>query len=92
MDELLNILKTNARTSIDDIAKMIRAEPADVARPHRGLRTGGHHPRLPHADQRGHLAEERRTAVIEVKVQPEREGGFDRNARRISGFPEVVNM
>ena len=32
------------------------------------------------------------TAVIEVKVQPEREGGFDRIARRISGFPEVVNM
>jgi DNA-binding Lrp family transcriptional regulator len=25
-------------------------------------------------------------------VQPEREGGFDRIARRISGFPEVVNM
>ena len=39
-----------------------------------------------------HLKEDRVTAVIEVKVQPEREGGFDRIARRISGFPEVVNM
>lgn len=28
-------------------------------------------------------------AVIEVEVQPEREGGFDRIARRISKFPEV---
>jgi len=29
------------------------------------------------------------TAVIEVKVTPQREGGFDTIARRISGFPEV---
>ena len=29
MDELLNILKTNARTSVEDIAKMIRTTPAD---------------------------------------------------------------
>ncbi|MBR0057527.1 MAG: Lrp/AsnC family transcriptional regulator, partial [Kiritimatiellae bacterium] len=35
---------------------------------------------------------ERVTAIIEVRVQPEREGGFDRIARRIGGFPEVVNM
>ena len=28
-------------------------------------------------------------AVIEVKVTPEREGGFDRVAERISKFPEV---
>jgi DNA-binding Lrp family transcriptional regulator len=38
------------------------------------------------------LPEDNVMAVIEVKVQPEREGGFDRIARRISGFPEVVNM
>jgi DNA-binding Lrp family transcriptional regulator len=29
------------------------------------------------------------TAVIEVKVTPQREGGFDTIARRISRFPEV---
>jgi len=29
------------------------------------------------------------TAVIEVKVTPQREGGFDNIARRISRFPEV---
>ena len=31
MDELLNILKNNARTSLEDIAKMIRSTPAQVA-------------------------------------------------------------
>ena len=92
MDELLNILKKNARTSLEDIAKMTRSTPAAVAA------------RLAEYEQSGtirgyralinedHLKEDRVTAVIEVKVQPEREGGFDRIARRISGFPEVVNM
>lgn len=31
-------------------------------------------------------------AIIEVKVRPEREGGFDKTARRISKFPEVVSV
>ena len=31
MDELLNILRNNARTSVADIAKMIRSTPAEVA-------------------------------------------------------------
>ena len=92
MDELLDILRKNARTSIEDIAKMVRSTPAAVAAKIaeyekagtiRGYRT------LVNED---HLPGDRVTAVIEVKVQPEREGGFDRIARRISGFPEVLNM
>lgn len=31
-------------------------------------------------------------AVIEVKVQPEREGGFDRIAKRIGKFDEVTSL
>src|SRR5712671_3522224 len=31
-------------------------------------------------------------AVIEVKVQPEREGGFDRIARRLAKFDEVTSL
>ena len=31
MDELLNILKKNARTSLEDIAKMTRSTPGAVA-------------------------------------------------------------
>lgn len=92
MDELLNILRNNARTSLEDIAKMTRSAPAAVAAriadyekdwTIRGYRA------LINEDN---LNEDNVTAVIEVKVQPEREGGFDRIARRISGFPEVVNM
>ena len=92
MNELLDILRKNARTSVEDMAKMTRLTPAEVAARIeeyeksgiiRGYRTLVNEDRLPG---------ERVTAVIEVKVQPEREGGFDRIARRISGFPEVVNM
>ena len=31
-------------------------------------------------------------AIIEVKIRPEREGGFDRIARRLSKFPEVSSL
>jgi DNA-binding Lrp family transcriptional regulator len=31
-------------------------------------------------------------AVIEVKIQPEREGGFDRIAKRIAKFDEVTSL
>jgi DNA-binding Lrp family transcriptional regulator len=92
MDELLNILKKNARTSVEDIAKMVRSTPeavaARIAEYEREGTIRGYRA-LVNDDL---LKEDRVTAVIEVKVQPEREGGFDRIARRISGFPEVVNM
>ena len=92
MDELLNILKTNARTSVEDIAKMIRTTPADVAARIAEYEKAGTIRGYRALVNDDHLPDDTVTAVIEVKVQPEREGGFDRIARRISGFPEVVNM
>jgi DNA-binding Lrp family transcriptional regulator len=92
MDELLDILRKNARTSTKDIAKMIRSTPAEVtARIEEYERVGtirGYRALV----NEDHLKEDRVTAVIEVKVQPEKEGGFDRIAKRISAFDEVVNM
>ena len=92
MDELLNILKSNARTSVEDIAKMIRTTPADVAARIAEYEKAGTIRGYRALVNDDHLPDDTVTAVIEVKVQPEREGGFDRIARRISGFPEVVNM
>ena len=92
MDELLDILKKNARTNTKDIAKMIRSTPAEVAariEEYERVGTIRGYRALVNED---HLKEDRVTAVIEVKVQPEREGGFDRIAKRISAFEEVVNM
>ena len=92
MDELLNILKKNARTSLEELAKMIRSTPAAVAARMEEYEKEGTSRGYRALINEDHLKEDRVTAVIEVKVQPEREGGFDRIARRISGFPEVVNM
>ena len=92
MDELLNILKTNARTSDADIAKMLRTTPADVAARIAAYEKAGTLRGYRALVNEDHLKEDRVTAVIEVKVQPEKEGGFDRIAKRISAFDEVVNM
>lgn len=92
MDEILEILKKNARTSVEDIAKMTGRTPEAVAEAIEGYEKRGlirGYRALVNEDR---LPGERVTAVIEVKVQPEREGGFDRVARRIARFPEVVNM
>ena len=92
MNEVLEILRKNARTSVEDIAKMVRSTPAEVAAKIEEYEKAGAirgYRALVNVD---HLPGERVTAVIEVKVQPEREGGFDRIARRIAGFHEVVNM
>ena len=92
MDELLSILKSNARTSVEDIAKMVRSTPEAVAARIEGYEKEGTIRGYRTLINEDHLKEDSVTAVIEVRVQPEREGGFDRIARRISGFPEVVNM
>lgn len=92
MSEILDILRKNARTSVEDIAKMVRSTPADVAAKIEAYEKAGTIRGYRALVNEDHLPGDRVTAVIEVKVQPEREGGFDRIARRIGGFHEVVNM
>ena len=92
MNEILDILKKNARTSVEDIGKMLRLAPEDVTAQIAAYEKAGTIRGYRALVNEDNLPGERVTAVIEVRVQPEREGGFDRIARRISGFPEVVNM
>lgn len=89
MDELLKILKKNALESTDDIAKMLGITPEEVKEriveyEQKGIIRG--YQAIVNEDQ---LNLDRVTAVIEVKVTPERGGGFNRVAQRISGFSEV---
>jgi DNA-binding Lrp family transcriptional regulator len=92
MDELLKILKKNALESPENVAKMlnlsveqVRTKIADYER--QGVIRG--YQAILNEDQ---LDLERVTAVIEVKVTPEREGGFNRVASRISKFNEVQSV
>ena len=89
MDELLKLLQTNALESRENIARMLGLPAAEVDRriadyEKRGVIRG--YQAILNEDQ---LDLDKVTAVIEVKVTPQREGGFDTIAERISRFPEV---
>ena len=92
MDELLKLLKKNALETPENLAKMlnlsadeVRAKIADYE--NRGIIRG--YQAVVNEDQ---LSTSRVTAVIEVKVTPEREGGFNAVAERISKFSEVQSL
>jgi DNA-binding Lrp family transcriptional regulator len=92
MDELLKLLKNNALETPENLAKMlnlkveeVRTRIADYEK--RGVIRG--YQAVLNEDQ---LDLQRVSAVIEVKVTPEREGGFNLVAERISKFPEVQSV
>ncbi|MBI3849112.1 MAG: Lrp/AsnC family transcriptional regulator [Verrucomicrobia bacterium] len=89
MDELLELLQKNALESRENIARMLNLPLAEVNQrivdyEQRGVIRG--YQAILNEDQ---LELDTVTAVIEVKVTPQREGGFNSIADRISRFPEV---
>jgi DNA-binding Lrp family transcriptional regulator len=91
MDPLLKLLRENASLKPADLARMLNMTEAEVTAKIKAFE----------AEQvilayRTILNEERlglRTvrAVIEVKITPERGGGFDRLAERIAKYDEVIS-
>jgi len=89
MDPLLKLLKTDAHTAVEDLAKELNLSEAEVQA------------RIAHFEKEGVIlgyqaildaektGDDAVTAVIEVKITPERGGGFDRLAARIAQFEEV---
>ena len=92
MDALLKILKTNALETAENIGKMLNLPVDEVKQKIAGYEKSGvirgYHAII-NEDQ---LDVEGVTAVIEVKVTPEREGGFDHVSTRVSKFPEVQSV
>ena len=89
MDELLKILGSNALESRANIARMLNVPAAEV-----DTRIAAYEKQGVIRGYQAILDEDKLnldtvTAVIEVKVTPQREGGFNRIADRISKFPEV---
>lgn len=90
--KILRLLQDDCRLSAQEIAERIGAEEALVKDTIRKMEADqvilGYaavvaDDRLPGAKVR---------ALIEVKVKPRRDGGFDEVARRIARFPEVVRL
>lgn len=89
MDELLRLLKQNALESPENLAKMLNTTADDVKARIAKYETAGvirGYQAIVNEDQ---LDLNCVRAVIEVKITPEREGGFNRVAARIAKFSEV---
>lgn len=89
MEALIDLLQKNALTPREDIARMLDLTAAEVdaeiARlEHEGVILG-----YQAIINREKWDTDVVTAVIEVKITPERDGGFDRIASRIAKFAEV---
>jgi DNA-binding Lrp family transcriptional regulator len=92
MDELLKLLKQNALESPENLARMLNSTADEVKTQigeyeKTGIIRG--YQAIVNEDQ---LDLDRVSAVIEVKMTPEREGGYDHVASRISKFPEVDSL
>ena len=89
MDQLLHLLRQNARASLEDLARELNLTAAVVAEKISRLEAEGvilGYQAIIDAQKR---AADLVTAVVEVKITPERGGGFDRLANRIAKFSEV---
>lgn len=93
MDEILNLLRENARLSVSDIARMTKKSEEDVAAIIKWLEdekvilkyAAIVNPEKTHDKNKV-------TAEIEIGVTPEREHGFDAIADRIWRFPQVKSL
>jgi DNA-binding Lrp family transcriptional regulator len=89
MDELITLLRHNARTSIEDLAKELELSEATVARQIAQLERDGVILGYLAVVDPQKVSGASVTATIEVRITPERGGGFDRLAARIAKFAEV---
>jgi DNA-binding Lrp family transcriptional regulator len=92
MSELLELLRKNGRETPENLAKMLGVSEADVVRELERLEADGIIRAYQAVVNEEKLDHSLVTTVIEVKVTPESEGGFDRIAQRISQFPEVESL
>jgi DNA-binding Lrp family transcriptional regulator len=92
MDPVLALLRQNARISLEDAAKQLDMSPEAVATRMQELESTGVIRAYQAVVNDDKLASDTVTAVIEVRVQPEREGGFDRIAARLARYDEVTSM
>ncbi len=90
--ELLEILEKDSRISVQDLAIMLGETPEAVQSEMQKMQEeqiiAGYHTMI-NWDK---TEDERVTALIEVKVVPQRDGGFDKIAKRIYEFEEVSSV
>ena len=94
MDEILDLLRQNARLSVEDIASMTKKTTDEVKQIIKKLEDDG--VILKYAaivnPEKDRVAKDKVVAEIQIQVQPQREHGFDAIADRIYRFPQVKSL
>jgi len=91
MDEILEILEKDARTSVEDIAKMLKKKPEAVKQAIKKYEKEGVILKYKAVINKELIkdADSSVRALIEVNITPQKDVGFDRIAERIYSFLEV---
>ena len=94
MEEILDLLRQNARLSVEDIAAMTKKTCDEVKAIIKKLEDDGVILKYtaivnPEKDK---VAKDKVVAEIQIQVQPQREHGFDALADRIYRFPQVKSL
>ena len=94
MEEILDLLRQNARLSAEDIASMTKKSVDEVKTIIKKLEDDG--VILKYAaivnPEKDKVAKDKVIAEIQIQVQPQREHGFDAIADRIYRFPQVKSL
>jgi DNA-binding Lrp family transcriptional regulator len=90
MEDILEILESNARITVEDLAKLTGKDPKDVEAAIKNYEKKGVIIKYKAVINRDKLESNKGVhALIEVQVVPQKDVGFDCVAERIYKFPEV---
>jgi len=91
MDEILEILEKDARTTSEDIAKMLRKKPQGIKEIIKKYEKEGVILKYKTVINKDLIKDTDSSvrALIEVNITPQKDVGFDKVAERIYSFPEV---
>jgi DNA-binding Lrp family transcriptional regulator len=91
MDPLLELLQSNAKSTAAELAEMLGADEAEVAERIAGFEKDGTILGYQAVTDSEKAGNDGVIAFIEVRITPERGGGYDRLAHRISKFDQVTH-
>ena len=91
MDEILEILQNEARTSPDEIARMLKKKPQNIKQAIKKYEKEGVILKYKAVINKELIkdADSEVRALIEVNIMPQKDVGFDKIAERIYSFAEV---
>ena len=92
MDKLAKLLFKNARYSVADLAAMLDTTEEDVAQHMKKLEADGVISGYKALINWEKLGDKRITALVELKVTPQPDAGYEELAKKIMQFDEVSDL